>query len=142
VKYIPFSIFPPVNKNPSETILNGQKGIIPFLVKLSQSKCKEYPKKNPNASIGKKTASITLTIRQKVKLCKIPLCLVKKPRIGVTGFFLPNFENLVSKSGIIVATTTAKIKKALLFTTGKNKIIENKAIAKWVLSNISPQVRN
>ena len=42
----------PVVTKPADNAFEGQKGLIPFTVKLSANKWNEYPRKKGNAAIG------------------------------------------------------------------------------------------
>ena len=67
-KKIAFSVYAPVCIMPLTLLDHGQNGCMPSIVKLSASKCNEYPKKKGNASIGMKKANKTEIKMHKVKL--------------------------------------------------------------------------
>ena len=54
--------------NPSEILFHGQKGVMPSLVKLSEIRCEEYPKKKGKAKIGRVNARTSETKIQRVRL--------------------------------------------------------------------------
>ena len=80
-------------------------------------------------------ARIRETAIQKVKLCKIPLCLVKNCS-GLKTKFFPIVEKPESASGRIVAIIITIMKMNLWFTCSKKNKAAKIPIARCVLTNI------
>lgn len=85
------STLPPTFIFPADSILNGQKGLIPSIDKLSANKCPAYPKKKGSAKTGAKKANPRVIKTHKVKLCINPLCLKKNCK-GLKIILCPKYE--------------------------------------------------
>ena len=114
---------------------------MPLTVKLSAKRCNPYPRKKLKAKTGKnKTKNKTIT-NKKVKLCIIPLCLMKNCKI-LNVFFFPRVENLESMSGINVARKATKINDNLYSTLEIKTKIKNKVIDRCVRISMVNLVKN